>query len=113
MDLADCFQCGMAYVALSRVKTLTGLKVKGLRQSTMVHAVDEEVKGFMQLYSVEQKRSQALEAHAAAFSVINNAGTQSTVISFAQKMYNNGVLNSKLHVIELGAQPGKPLLHPS
>lgn len=62
----------------------------------------------MQLYSVEQKRSQALEAHAAAFSVLNNAGTQSTVISFAQKMYNNGVLTSKLHVIELGAQPGKP-----
>ena len=28
------------------------------------------VKGFMQLYSVEQKRSQALEAHAAAFSTI-------------------------------------------
>ena len=28
------------------------------------------VKGYMQLYSVEQKRSQALEAHAAAFSTI-------------------------------------------
>ena len=28
------------------------------------------VKGFMQLYSVDQKRSQALEAHAAAFSTI-------------------------------------------
>ena len=28
------------------------------------------VKGFMQLFSVEQKRSQALEAHAAAFSTI-------------------------------------------
>jgi len=31
------------------------------------------VKGFMQLYSVEQKRSQALEAHAAAFSTIKVA----------------------------------------
>ena len=28
------------------------------------------VKGFMQLYSVDQKRSQALEAHAAAFSTL-------------------------------------------
>ena len=28
------------------------------------------VKGFMQLYSVTQKRSQALEAHAAAFSTL-------------------------------------------
>ena len=28
------------------------------------------VKGYMQLYSVEQKRSQALEAHAAAFSTL-------------------------------------------
>ena len=61
----------------------------------------------MQLYSVDQKRSQALEAHAAAFSVLTQPGaSQSTVISFAQKTYNNGVLNSKLHVIELGAQAG-------
>ena len=34
--------------------------------------------------------------------------TSSIVISFAQKTYTNGVLNSKLHVIELGAQPGMP-----
>ncbi len=62
----------------------------------------------MQLYSVEQKRSQALEAHAAAFSTLTASGTgqQSIVISFAQKTLNNGVINSKLHVIELGAQPG-------
>ena len=33
------------------------------------------VKGFMQLYSVEQKRSQALEAHAAAFSTIKVSPT--------------------------------------
>ncbi len=33
------------------------------------------VKGFMQLYSVEQKRSQALEAHAAAFSTIKASCT--------------------------------------
>ena len=66
------------------------------------------VKGFMQLYSVEQKRSQALEAHAAAFSTLRTAGSdqQSIVISFAQKTFTNGVLNSKLHVIELGAPPG-------
>lgn len=40
----------MAYVALSRVKTLTGLKVNGLRPTTMVHAVDEEVKDFLELH---------------------------------------------------------------
>ncbi len=34
------------------------------------------VKGFMQLYSVEQKRSQALEAHAAAFSTIKVTSRQ-------------------------------------
>ena len=35
-------------------------------------------------------------------------GTESgsTVISFAQKTFAGGVLTSKLHVIELGAQPG-------
>ena len=65
----------------------------------------------MQLYSVEQKRSQALEAHAAAFSTLSQGGTQSTVISFAQKTYNNGVLTSKLHVIELGAAAGKDLMN--
>ncbi|KAK9810517.1 hypothetical protein WJX72_012055 [[Myrmecia] bisecta] len=64
------------------------------------------VKGFMQLYSVEQKRSQALEAHAVAFSTLKG----STVISFAQKTFANGVLTSKLHVIELGGAPGSPPL---
>ncbi|EIE26635.1 clathrin heavy chain [Coccomyxa subellipsoidea C-169] len=66
------------------------------------------VKGFMQLFSVDQKRSQALEAHAAAFSTLKAPGSQtpSTVISFAQKTFANGVLTSKLHVIELGAAPG-------
>jgi hypothetical protein len=74
----------------------------------VVHCRPQLVKGFMQLYSVEQKRSQALEAHAAAFSTLTATGTgqQSIVISFAQKTFTNGVLNSKLHVIELGAQPG-------
>lgn len=34
----------------------------------------------------------------------------STVISFAQKTFNNGQLTSKLHVIELGATAGGPWL---
>ena len=66
-------------------------------------------KGFMQLYSVEQQRSQALEAHAAAFSRVMVPGNteESIVIAFATKSLTGGQLNSKLHVIELGAQPGK------
>ena len=66
------------------------------------------VKGFMQLYSVEQQRSQALEAHAAAFTSLKLTGKDaaSPVISFAQKTFVAGQLTSKLHVIELGA-PGE------
>ena len=62
----------------------------------------------MQLYSVEQKRSQALEAHAAAFSTIKvpSRDRPSTVIAFAQKTFKDGNLTSKLHVIELGAPAG-------
>ena len=67
------------------------------------------VKGHMQLYSVEQARSQALEAHAAAFSTITPAGraAPAPVIAFAQKALGaGGAVTSKLHVIELGP-PGQ------
>ena len=60
------------------------------------------VKGFMQLYSVEQGRSQSLDAHAAVFGTV---GTR-PVIAFAQKKLVDGAPVSKLHVIELGA-PGQ------
>ncbi|KAJ6750992.1 hypothetical protein OIU85_001517 [Salix viminalis] len=68
------------------------------------------VKGNMQLFSVDQQRSQALEAHAAAFSTLKVAGNDnaSILISFASRSFNAGQLTSKLHVIELGAVPGKP-----
>ncbi|XP_058100764.1 clathrin heavy chain 2-like isoform X2 [Magnolia sinica] len=68
------------------------------------------VKGNMQLFSVDQQRSQALEAHAAAFATFKVAGNEnpSTLICFASKTMNAGQIISKLHVIELGAQPGKP-----
>ncbi|XP_073045937.1 clathrin heavy chain 1-like isoform X1 [Primulina eburnea] len=68
------------------------------------------VKGSMQLFSVEQQRSQALEAHAASFASFRVAGNDkdSILISFATKSSNSGQISSKLHVIELGAQPGKP-----
>ncbi|XP_031493982.1 clathrin heavy chain 2 [Nymphaea colorata] len=68
------------------------------------------VKGNMQLFSVEQQRSQALEAHAAAFASFKVPGNDnpSILICFATKTMNAGQITSKLHVIELGAQPGKP-----
>ncbi|KAH8496867.1 hypothetical protein H0E87_019559 [Populus deltoides] len=68
------------------------------------------VKGNMQLFSVDQQRSQALEAHAASFAQYKVPGNEnpSTLISFATKSFNAGQITSKLHVIELGAQPGKP-----
>ncbi|KAK4366722.1 hypothetical protein RND71_014602 [Anisodus tanguticus] len=68
------------------------------------------VKGNMQLFSVDQQRSQALEAHAAAFASFRVPGNErdSILISFATKSSNAGQVTSKLHVIELGAQPGKP-----
>ena len=73
------------------------------------------VKGFMQLYSIEQARSQALEAHAAAFTTLALGGKPaSPVISFAQKTVAPGVgtVVSKLHVIELGL-PGQTSLKKS
>lgn len=68
-------------------------------------------RGLMQLFSVEQQKSQPLEAHAAAFSTVKFAGRDapSTVISFAQKSLKDGQVVSKLHVIELGAVPGGPV----
>jgi clathrin heavy chain len=72
------------------------------------------VKGFMQLYSVEQARSQALEAHAAAFTALRLPGKPAPVpvIAFAQKTLTAGGVASKLHVIELGA-PGQTTLKKS
>ncbi|KAB1217632.1 Clathrin heavy chain 1 [Morella rubra] len=68
------------------------------------------VKGNMQLFSIDQQRSQALEAHAASFAQFKVPGNEnsSILISFATKTLNAGQITSKLHVIELGAQPGKP-----
>ncbi|PON57561.1 Clathrin, heavy chain [Parasponia andersonii] len=68
------------------------------------------VKGNMQLFSVDQQRSQALEAHAASFASYKVVGNDnlSILICFASKSFNAGQVTSKLHIIELGAQPGKP-----
>lgn len=62
-------------------------------------------KGFMQLFSFDQQKSQPLEAHAAAFSNVKFAGRDapSLCIAFAQKTLKDGNIISKLHVIELGA----------
>ncbi|KAG6765465.1 hypothetical protein POTOM_029508 [Populus tomentosa] len=50
------------------------------------------VKGNMQLFSVDQQRSQALEAHAASFAQFKVPGNEnpSTLISFATKPFNAG-----------------------
>ncbi|XP_062075441.1 uncharacterized protein LOC133779503 [Humulus lupulus] len=56
------------------------------------------VKGNMQLFSVEQHRSQALEAHAAAFAQFNVRNENpSTLISFATKTFNAGQITSNRH----------------
>jgi clathrin heavy chain len=69
------------------------------------------VKGNMQLFSVDQQRSQALEAHAASFATFKVPGDEnsSTLICFASKATFAGQITSKLHVTQLGAQPGNPL----
>jgi clathrin heavy chain len=67
------------------------------------------VKGNMQLYSVDQKRSQALEAHAASFINFQPEGADrpALLIAFAQKtLGGDGQVTSKLHIIELGGTPG-------
>lgn len=56
----------------------------------------------MQLFSVEQNRSQALEAHTAAFSHLTLGGVSTNVIAFSTKTFTNGAINSKIHVIALG-----------
>lgn len=61
----------------------------------------------MQLYSVEQNRSQALEAHTAAFSHLTLNGTSTNVIAFSTKTFTNGAVNSKIHVIALGGSHKK------
>ena len=50
VQLGDCWQGGMAYVALSRVKTMDGLKVLDLTPTSMVHPLDDEVKTFLQVH---------------------------------------------------------------
>ncbi|VAH86262.1 unnamed protein product [Triticum turgidum subsp. durum] len=68
------------------------------------------VKGNMQLFSVDQQRTEALEAHAASFATFKVPGNvnPSTLICFASKASNAETITSKLQIIELGAQPGKP-----
>lgn len=47
VDLSNCWQSGMAYVALSRAKTLDGLEVRGLKSKKFNSSIDEEVKAFL------------------------------------------------------------------
>jgi clathrin heavy chain len=61
----------------------------------------------MQLYSVDQKRSQALEAHSAAFSTLTVNNKETNIIAFTTKSFANGVMNSKVHCIALGGSHKK------
>ncbi|CAG9465968.1 unnamed protein product [Pedinophyceae sp. YPF-701] len=67
------------------------------------------VRGQMQLWSIEQSREQNLEAHAATFAQCKLPGRDRATqcIAIAQKTASSGSLQSKLHVIELGAPPGQ------
>ena len=65
------------------------------------------IKGFMQLYSVEQNRSQALEAHSACFTSLTLGGKTTNAIVFTTKTFANGVMNSKIHCIALGGSHKK------
>ncbi|KQK12310.1 hypothetical protein BRADI_1g02870v3 [Brachypodium distachyon] len=64
------------------------------------------VKGNMQLFSVDQQSSQALEAHAASFATFKVPVNEnpSKLICFASKSSNAGQITSKLHITELCAQ---------
>jgi len=71
------------------------------------------VRGRMQLWSVAQGRTQALDAHAASFGRVKIPGRPaadppSLVLAFAQRAQpaDGGPLSSKLHIVELGAPPG-------
>lgn len=62
------------------------------------------VRGAMQLWSNDARRSQALEAHAADFATVTPPGAAAPVpvIAFAQKT----AAASKLHIVQLGAPAG-------
>ena len=63
------------------------------------------IKRNMQLFSVEQHRSQALETQAASFATCKVPGNDQScaLIGFATISFNAGQIVSKLHVIELGS----------
>ncbi|KAA8496164.1 Clathrin heavy chain 1 [Porphyridium purpureum] len=61
---------------------------------------DGNVKGAMQLFSVDKRMSQALEGHACAFKTLHMEGHPSILFAFASKSKTSG--QSKLHVIEVG-----------
>jgi len=68
LELHLALQNGMLHRGCTSLHHVSFMLLHVLRQA--VSCRPALVKGFMQLYSVEQKRSQALEAHAAAFSTI-------------------------------------------
>lgn len=65
-----------------------------------------KIKGSMQLYSIERGVSQPIEGHAAAFTTVrmDGASQPSKLFCFAVR---SGA-GAKLHVVEIGHQPGQP-----
>eukprot|EP00004_Rigifila_ramosa_P013327 TRINITY_DN293_c0_g1_i1.p1 TRINITY_DN293_c0_g1~~TRINITY_DN293_c0_g1_i1.p1 ORF type:complete len:1689 (+),score=479.53 TRINITY_DN293_c0_g1_i1:58-5067(+) len=67
-----------------------------------VYPQDNRVVGAMQLYSVEKRVTQPLEAHAASFAKWNVGGTDISLLVFSTRTPTA----SKLHIIEVGGTPG-------
>ena len=70
----------------------------------------KQISGMLQLYSIEKKQGQFLEAYTGAFvdmPVTDNASYKNQLFAFVQKKANDPV--TRLHIMEIGTPaPGQP-----